>query len=418
MDRVKTVTVIGAGYVGLPTAGLLAKAGFEVLAVDKNPERVRAINSHTLEGEEESINHLLKDPEVQRRLRAGDTVVPSDVFFICVPTPIHPKSKAPDLDAVQESAEKISQVLQPGNQVIVESTLPIACTRTLITPTLERSGLRAGEDFFLAYCPERVLMGNALKEITENARVIGGINPISAEKAGEIYQRFVKGPLFLVSDIEAEICKLAENAYRDVNIAFANELSALCERAGVNPMRVIALANQHPRVHILNPGIGVGGHCIPVDPWFLVHADPQNTQIIQCSRKINDERPQRIADALLRAVANIQDPLIALSGLAYKPNCKDTREAPARTILSLLQERGLRLRISDPLVHPDTYPGLVNLARGADLLAILVEHDITRRELAEQEPLIRQNMRTPNILRFYIPEEPQPIASKELITLG
>jgi UDP-N-acetyl-D-mannosaminuronic acid dehydrogenase len=413
----KSITLMGAGYVGLPTAALLAKAGFEVLAVDKDPARVQAINSRSHISEEDSINALLHDPIVQRHLRAGLTVVPSDVFFICVPTPIHPEDKTPDLRAILDAAKKIAQVLRPGNRVIIESTLPVGCTRTFIVPLLEESGLKAGEDFFVAYCPERVLIGNAIKEITENARLIGGINPLSAEKAMEVYRQFVHGPIFLVSDLEAEICKLAENAYRDVNIAFANELAALCEKAGVNPMHVIALTNQHPRVHILNPGIGVGGHCIPVDPWFLVHADPSNTHLIQCARKINDERPLRIAEILRQAVANIPNPLIALSGLAYKPNCKDTRESPAKKVLSLLQSEGFQVRATDPLIYPDTYPGLASLAEGADLLAILVEHEITRQELAEKEPDIRQRMRTPNILRFYPPEEPAPAEPETLSAL-
>ncbi|MEM4408741.1 MAG: nucleotide sugar dehydrogenase [Candidatus Caldarchaeum sp.] len=411
-----SVTLIGAGYVGLPTAALLAKAGFEVLAVDKNPERVKAINSHSLSVEEDSINNLLRDPKVQGRLRAGHTVVPADIFFICVPTPIDPETCAPDLDAVEEASQKIAQVLKAGNLVIIESTLPVACTRTFIAPILEKSGLRSGKEFFLAYCPERVLMGDAIREITQNSRIIGGINPISAEKAGEVYQQFVHGDLFFVSDIEAEICKLAENAYRDVNIAFANELSALCEKTEVNPMRVIALANQHPRVHILNPGIGVGGHCIPVDPWFLVHTDPLNTMLIQYARKINDERPQRIAELLHQKVADIPDPLIAVSGLSYKPDCKDTRESPAKKIITILKSKGLRVVASDPLVQPDTYPGLAKLAEGADLLAILVEHQITRRELAEKKSIILQQMRTPRIIHFYAPEELQPEKPKTLST--
>ncbi|MCH8274624.1 MAG: nucleotide sugar dehydrogenase [Armatimonadetes bacterium] len=404
-ERVEKVVIIGAGYVGLPTAVLLARAGISVHAVDVKRELVDAINDGTLRVEEDSINRLLEDPEVRGKLSAGADPEPADAFFICVPTPIDYRRKIANLSNLKAACRTILPCLEPGNLVIIESTVPVLCTRETVKPILESGGLEVGRDLFLAYCPERVLPGNAIEEITENARVIGGVDERSTQKAAGLYRRFVNGSLHLASDVEAEICKLAENAFRDVNIAFASELAALCESIGVDPMRVVRLANYHPRVNILSPGIGVGGHCIPVDPWFIAEVDRVNSTLIQCARLINDLRPHRIAARIREAVGGLSKPRIVAHGLAFKPNCRDLRASPAGQIVDLLRSEGYDVTAVDPLIEAGAYPGLVEMARDADLIAVLVEHDVTLQEIAGREKEILAAMRTPKILRFYPPVE-------------
>ncbi|MCW5945766.1 MAG: nucleotide sugar dehydrogenase [Fimbriimonadales bacterium] len=399
----RKVVVVGAGYVGLPTAALLAKSGLETVAFDINKDHVDAINEGTLRVEEDSINALLTDKTVRQNLRAAIEIEPADVFFICVPTPIDPKRKIADLSHVVSACETIASVLQKGNLVIVESTIPVLCTRETVKPILERSGLKIDADVCLAHCPERVLPGNAIHEITNNSRVIGGISEKSSNAAVRIYRHFVNGELHIATDVEAEICKLSENAYRDVNIAFANELAALCEQINVDPMRVIEMANHHPRVNILNPGIGVGGHCIPVDPWFISEIDRENSTLIQCARRINDARPEKIAARIRQAVADIPNPKIVAVGTAFKTNCKDQRESPAMRVIELLTCDGYDVHPIDPEVQGDSYPGLEQAAQNADLIVVLVEHDSVIDELSEREERILDAMRNPRILRLYRP---------------
>jgi UDP-N-acetyl-D-mannosaminuronic acid dehydrogenase len=411
----RKAVVVGAGYVGLPTAALLAKSGIETVALDINRDHVDSINEGTLRVEEDSINTLLKDKAVRQNLRATTEIEPADAFFICVPTPIDPRRKTADLSHVVSACEAIASVLQINNVVIVESTIPVLCTRETVKPILERSGLKIDTDVCLAHCPERVLPGNAIQEITNNARVIGGISEKSSNAAVRIYRHFVNGALHIATDVEAEICKLSENAYRDVNIAFANELAALCEQISVDPMRVIGMANHHARVNILNPGIGVGGHCIPVDPWFISEIDRENSTLIQCARRINDSRPEKIAARIRQAVADIPNPKIVAVGTAFKPNCKDQRESPAMRVIELLQFDGYNVYPIDPEVQEDNYPGLEQAAQNADLIVVLVEHDSVVDELSKREDRILDAMRNPRILRIY---RPVPTTSLSLVALA
>jgi UDP-N-acetyl-D-mannosaminuronic acid dehydrogenase len=252
----------------------------------------------------------------------------------------------------------------------------------------------------VVHCPERILPGNVFYEIVHNDRVVGGVTPQAAERGAEVYRSFVKGRICLADDITAELCKLLENTYRDVNIALANEIGNVAEGLGVDALRVIELANMHPRVHVLQPGIGVGGHCIPIDPWFIKEVDPQNSRLIMAAREVNDARPAAVAAKLRRAVHDIRDPKIVLIGLSYKADTYDTRGSPAREIGRLLTEDGYRVEQYDPLVSGRGYSSLVEASRGSDLLAILVNHQVVASELKSSELEIRAAMRSDRILRF------------------
>ena len=292
----KKICVLGLGYIGLPTAAVLATHGFSVVGVDVNAAVVGTINNGGIHIKEPGLNTL-----VQAAIKSGNLVVrtrpeTADAFIIAVSTPL--KNREADLSYVKSAAESIVPYLERGNLVILESTVPPKTTEELLIPILEQTKLRAGEDFYLAHCPERVLPGNILKEIIENDRIIGGINPESAVKAKDLYSTFVSGIIYLTDATTAEMVKVIENTYRDVNIALANELSRICMKLGMNVWEVIELANKHPRVNLLSPGPGVGGHCLAVDPWFVVEKAPQVAKLIRLSRGINDEQPQFVVSMI------------------------------------------------------------------------------------------------------------------------
>ncbi len=397
----KTIVVIGTGYVGLPAALMLAKAGHYVVGVDINENIVRAINDGVMHIREDDLQRLMDDPEVRANLHAQLTPCEGDVFIIAVPTPVDRRKKVADLRAVDEAIGCIIPYLRPGNLIIVESTVPPLTCRERITPMIEsKTGLKVGESIYLAHCPERILPGDIFYEIVHNDRIIGGINEITQDKAAEVYASFVKGQLYKTDDITAELVKLMENAYRDVNIALANEFNAVAETLGIDGRRAIELANKHPRVSILMPGIGVGGHCIPIDPWFIKEVDPSNSRLIFTSRLINDEMPHRIAGKIRREVSAIPIPKVVAIGAAYKPNTEDVRESPAVEIVRLLREDGYDVLHYDPLVEAMGYESLVDICRGADLLAVLVPHDRVLAELERDRAAIESAMRTP-IIRHY-----------------
>jgi UDP-N-acetyl-D-mannosaminuronic acid dehydrogenase len=325
--------------------------------------------------------------------------------MVAVPSPLDPRKKIADLSYVEASVASLLPVLRKGNLVIIESTVPPLTCRDLVAPMLERTGLRVGRDLMLAHCPERILPGNVFQEITFNDRVIGGTTPEASERARALYARFVKGELTITDDVTAEMVKLLENTYRDVNIALANEVAAVAETLGIDPLEMIALANRHPRVKLLKPGIGVGGHCIPLDPWFIKQVDPANSRLIFAARLINDEQPRRIAAKIRRALRDLADPHIVAIGATYKPNVPDVRESPANEIVALLREDGYRVDQLDPLVETMSYGSLREAARGADCLAILVEHDVVREEIGALREAILVGMRTPRLLRFYVEGE-------------
>ena len=399
-DR-QTIVVIGTGYVGLPAALMLAKAGHDVVGVDINENIVRAINEGVLLIKEEELQALLDDPAVKANLRAQSTPCEGDVFIIAVPTPVDPRKKVADMRYVDEAVESLLPYLRPGNLIIIESTVPPLTCRERITPVIEaRTGLTVGEDVFLAHCPERILPGDIFHEIVYNDRIIGGINEKTRDLAANVYASFVKGNLYKTDDITAELVKLMENTYRDVNIALANEFAAVAETLGIDARQAIELANKHPRVDILSPGIGVGGHCIPIDPWFIKEVDPANSRLIFMSRLINDEMPSRVAARIRRAVREVPVPRIVALGAAYKPNVDDPRESPAIKIVELLRDDGYDVAHYDPLIEGMEYPSLVEAARGADLLAILVPHRVILEELARCRAEVEAAMRRPAIERY------------------
>lgn len=395
----KKIVVIGTGYVGLPAALMWAQSGLEVVGVDINENIVRAINENTLLLNESELNELLASPEVQRNLIAQTVPCEGDVFVIAVPTPVHPLKKVADLAYVRDALRSIAPFLKPGNLVIIESTIPPLTTRDFARPLLEElTGLRVPQDILLAHCPERILPGDIFHEIVHNDRLIGGIDEASGQASVEIYQAFVKGQLFLTDDLSAELSKLFENTYRDVNIALANEISLICEDLGADVHKVISFANRHPRVNILSPGIGVGGHCIPVDPWFLKEVAPYNARIITTARLINDEMPRRMAEKIRKAVKNVENPKIVALGATYKRNCEDMRESPAGEIVHLLKDEGYNVTHFDPLVEKMQYTSIEEIAKGADLIVVLVRHDQITQELNEKETNILNAMRTPGVL--------------------
>lgn len=395
----KAIVVVGTGYVGLPAALMWAQARQRVIGVDINENLVRAINDGTMRLNEATVDALLNDPLTQENLTASTVPQEADVFVIAVPTPVDPLKKICDLRQVESAIESIAPFLRQGNLLIVESTVPPLTCRNVVGPLVKKiTGLSVPGDILLAHCPERILPGDVFKEIVHNDRLIGGVNQASTLAARELYALFVKGALHETDDLTAELSKLMENAYRDVNIALANEFRQICELLGANWRDVIGFANKHPRVNILTPGIGVGGHCIPVDPWFLKEAAPYNSRLITVARNINDEMPHEMAAKIRRIVAPISDPRIVALGATYKRNCDDMRESPAVEIVSLLRMDGYSVNLYDPLVTTMNYESVVSVANGADLLVILVNHDKIRQEVTDNREQISKCMRSPNFL--------------------
>jgi UDP-N-acetyl-D-mannosaminuronic acid dehydrogenase len=374
-DAMEKICVLGLGYIGLPTASVLASNGYRVLGVDVSPSVVNTVNAGNIHIEEPGLHMVVRAATQSGNLRAALEPEPCDVFIVAVPTPLN-ADKTADMTYVRRATESIVPHLRRGALVILESTSPPGTCTDLMLPILEMSGLRAGEDFYLAHCPERVLPGRILKELIENDRVIGGFDAASAERARELYASFVEGKIFLTNATTAEMVKLAENTFRDVNIALANEMARLCEGLGIDFWEMARYANRHPRVNIHSAGPGVGGHCISVDPWFLVEKDPAQAKLIHLARTCNDAVPDHVAGVVRQLVAGIESPKIAILGLAYKGNVDDTRESPALHILELLRDAGLDTAVYDPHVNMETIPqaGLDAALGGADCVVLLTDH--------------------------------------------
>lgn len=375
----QTLCVVGLGYIGLPTASTFATHGLHVVGVDINPEIVQKLNQGEVHLFEPGLRTL-----VQAALQSGNLVVrqqpePSNAFIIAVPTPFKEDKRA-DLDFVKAAAEAIVPHLKPGNLVILESTSPPRTTVDVVAPILEKSGLKAGQDFDLAYSPERVLPGQILRELIENARVIGGITPASAQAGKDLYSTFVTGDIIMTDATTAEMVKLMENTYRDINIAAANEFARLADQFQVDIWEAIALANRHPRVKILNPGPGVGGHCISVDPWFLVEAAPENARLILSARQVNDSQPAYLVDFLRRKTGELEGQRIAALGLAYKADVDDLRESPAISVVEQLHKAGAIVTTFEPFKLDYVVEGtraaasLEDALQDADLILLLVGH--------------------------------------------
>jgi len=399
--KAEKIVILGTGYVGFPLAVILARSGFKVVGVDIRKEVVRGINAGHLPVKEKDIEAIFKENAVRENLIASESVEDGDVYIISVPTPLEKRRKIADLTAVVAATESIVPHLKTGNLVILESTVPPLTCREVITPIIEReSGLRINVDVGLVHCPERILPGKVFEEIVKNDRVIGSLSEEARERAKAVYGAFVKGKIFLTDDVTAELVKIMENTYRDVNIALANEFAMVAESLGVDVNRAIEIANAHPRVDILHPGIGVGGHCIPVDPWFLTEVDPAHTQLVSAARRINDSMPMRTAARVREAVADLSNPEIVIIGMAYKPETDDLRESPSIQVAELLRKDGYEIRQYDPLVRQHGYVSLADVARGADLLAVLVPHAEVLAGLHGEMSAIKSVMRTPRIITF------------------
>lgn len=377
--KYKKVCILGLGYIGLPTASLLANNGFKVIGVDKDERLLNIVNGGGAHIEEPGLKTLVHAAVNSGSLQARSKPEAADVFFIAVPTPVRERESRVEVDLayVEEASRAIAPCLKKDNLVILESTSPPGTTREVVAPILEESGLKAGVDFYLAHCPERVLPGNTLRELIQNNRVIGGINMFSAGEAKKFYSIFVEGEISITDATTAEMVKLMENTYRDVNIALANELSIICDRAGVNVWAAIDLANLHPRVNLHRPGPGVGGHCIAVDPWFIISAFREEARLMALSRKINDDQPRRVLDMIEKRLRGLPEPRVTVLGLSYKGNIDDTRESPALKVISGLEEQGIICKIYDPHVSKAGC-GTVSLQEafsGSDCAVLITDHD-------------------------------------------
>ena len=390
------VCVLGLGYIGLPTAAVLAGQGVNVIGVDINRDIVNGLQNGKIHIYEEGLYELVTEAIRLGKLRVCTEPEPADAFIIAVPTPFYEDKRA-DMRAVTAATEAVVPHLRHGNLVVLESTSPPLTTRNLVVPILECSGLRAGEDFYVVYSPERVLPGRILKELGEKARVIGGLNKLSAVAGRDLYSLFAKGQIVLTDCTTAEMVKLMENTYRDINIAIANEFSRLADRFGVDIWEAISIANLHPRVKILTPGVGVGGHCIGVDPWFLVEAAPELTPLIYTARRVNDAQPHYIVALVRRA---LQDQLfgrrIAALGLSYKPDVDDLRESPAIEVVKKLVEAGAVVKAFEPYKVDAKIDGIQMVSKletalaDAEVVLLLVGHkqflSLTPQQLILQTP--------------------------------
>jgi len=351
----KKICVIGLGYIGLPTASTFASRGVQVVGVDVNPSILSTLQQGKLHIVEPGLQEVFDGAVKAGKLTFSAAPVPADAYVIAVPTPFKEQKKA-DMRFVISAAESILPVLKRGSLVVLESTSPARTTVDLLAPILERSGLKAGADFSLAYSPERVLPGQILKELVENARVIGGLTSDSARAGKDLYSIFVKGEIIETDATTAEMVKLMENTYRDINIGIANEFSHLADHFGVDVWEAIAIANRHPRVKILNPGPGVGGHCISVDPWFLVEAAPQWSPLVRMAREVNDSQPEYVVKWMERKIGNLAGRKVLALGLSYKPDVDDFRESPAVEVVKLLQEAGAEVKAFDPYASSTHMP--------------------------------------------------------------
>lgn len=398
-----TVVVVGMGVVGLPVALILAQVGYKVIGVDTSKELTDSISNGKLSSrvKEKELEYLLRKSEVKRNLTVQQTPVTGDVYIIAVPTPLVKSQKKADLSFVKKAVESVAPYLNKGNLVIIESTMPPLTCRNVITPILESRGFVVGKDIFLAHCPERILPGNIYYEIIHNDRIIGGVDEKSSEMAASVYESFVKGRIHITDDVTAELCKLMENSYRDVNIALANEFALVAKGLGIDPKSAINFSNKHPRVNILDPGIGVGGHCIPIDPWFIHEVDSKNSRLIAIARAVNDKMPYKIVDLIEQKLKGIKNPKIVAIGASYKPDTVDTRESPAIEVVKLLKKAGLDVSHYDPLIENYKYPGtLVDACLNASLLVILVPHKVVLKELNNRRKEIISALKKPLILEF------------------
>ncbi|MDM5211547.1 UDP-N-acetyl-D-mannosamine dehydrogenase [Peribacillus sp. NJ4] len=385
----KKVCIVGLGYIGLPTAAVLADKGFLVHGVDVNEEAINLINNGEVHIYEPDLEKVVKKVVTAGKLSADIDPIKADVYILAVPTPFKEDHK-PDLAYVESATKSIIPYIEPGNLIILESTSPIGTTDKIVELILnERTDLsideKSSSQIFVSHCPERVLPGKILKELIENDRIVGGINKMSTQKTAEFYESFVDGKVLQTNAKTAELSKLTENSYRDVNIAFANELSMICDDLDIDVWELIKLANHHPRVNILQPGPGVGGHCIAVDPWFIVDAAPEKSKLIHTARNVNDSKPIFVINKVKEAADKFKSATIACLGLSFKANIDDLRESPAIEIVKeLSKESNYNILIAEP--HISELPSSLNklnvslvsteeAIKQANLIVLLVDHD-------------------------------------------
>jgi UDP-N-acetyl-D-mannosaminuronic acid dehydrogenase len=391
MPDFQKVAVIGLGYIGLPTAALIASRGMQVVGIDTNEAVVGTVASGAIHISEPDLDGLVQKVVSSRSLVTSTKPEPADVFIIAVPTPIDGANR-PDLTSVNAAVESILDVIAPGNLVILESTSPIGTTEGIAKRIVERRpdlhiGLNGKEDgcVYVAYCPERVLPGRILTELINNDRCIGGITPACTRRAQRFYKTFVRGACVATTARAAELVKLTENAYRDTNIAFANELSLICDRFDINVWEVIDIANRHPRVNVLRPGPGVGGHCIAIDPWFIIDSAPDLARVMRMSREVNNSKTQMVIE---RAEALIEDhpyANVACCGLTFKANIDDLRESPAMEVAHHLAVKyGSRIKVVEPNLrklpaelekHGVGFTNIDDALRSCEIAVLLVDHD-------------------------------------------
>jgi len=384
----KKVCVVGLGYVGLPTAVIAAQNGYNVIGFDVDAEKVKKINKGDIDITEPELKERLADVLFTKKFKATTEIPEADYFVIAVPTPLS-KQRGADLSYLFAAIDTIIKKLLPGNVIIVESTIPVGTTDLLARMIEQKTGLKVGSEIFVAHCPERVWPSKVFEELINNERIIGGVTERCSEKASAFYKKFVKGAMHLKSAAFAELLKLTENSAIDVSVALAHQVAVLAEELGFDPYEVISIANKHPRVKILTPTCGVGGHCVAIDPWFLINSFSHKTRLFQAARLINDERPEQVIEKVLAKIEawrsqNVQERCrVHLLGLTYKPNVDDLRESPALKIAHKLFERqDIELFITEPNISSDItkkiFGNVVSLNKGieqADIIVALVAHD-------------------------------------------
>lgn len=389
------ICVLGQGYIGLPTALLFANNGHEVVGIDVNKHVVEALKIGKMPFEEKGFQELLDEAIAKKTYKAESLVEEADVFLIAVPTPFDSELRMADLKYVISACEMVVPHLRRRNLVILESTVPPKTCEKQVRYILEKSDLRICEDFYVSHCPERAIPGNTLHEMVYNDRVIGGVDEKSTQLTAELYTSFVKGDLHLTTSTTAEMVKLMENTFRDVNIALANEFAQIADDYGIDVWKAIEIANKHPRVSILKPGPGVGGHCIAIDPWFLTE-NANNSSLIMMSRQINDSMPQYILKTVKELLLGIEDPTITVFGVAYKGDIADTRATPAKKFIRLAEKEGFKIKIYDPLVKEWNYPilELEEAVEGSNCIVVLTDHS----EFKKMDPSeFSENMSNLNI---------------------
>jgi len=385
------ICTMGLGYIGLPTSAMFAKYGATVVGVDLFPEVVNKLNNGEIHIEEPGLGEVVKEVVEKGNFRASLTPEEADAFIIAVPTPNNDDMyKSCDLSYVLKATETVLPFVKKGNVIIVESTIAPRSMDDHVKPLVEAAGFTVGEDIFLVHCPERVLPGQILHELIHNNRIVGGVTEACSEAGAKVYGLFVEGEIIKTDAKTAEMSKLMENTFRDVNIALANELTKICNVLEINVLDVIQMANKHPRVNLHSPGPGVGGHCLAVDPYFIVAKAPEQAQMINLARGINVSMPEYVVNNVKEMVSGVENPKIAVFGVTYKGNVDDMRESPAMDIIDILRNEGLECAVHDPHVESDTFKLLSaeEAVTDAHLLLVLTDHDefktMNTDELAEK----------------------------------